>query len=131
MGLMQWNAKLETRHPKIDEQHKALIEAFNRLHDAMKQGKGRDEVGKVLEFLKDYTVQHFAMEEKLMADAKYPGFAHHKQLHADLVSKVGDLVQKFKAGSATLTLPTMDFLQGWLTEHIQGEDVRLAEFLRK
>jgi hemerythrin len=24
----------------------------------------------------------------------------------------------------------MDFLEGWLVEHIQGEDYRLAEYLR-
>lgn len=29
-----------------------------------------------------------------------------------------------------ITLPVMNFIEGWLVEHIQGEDFRLAEFLR-
>ena len=33
-------------------------------------------------------------------------------------------------GPAALTTSTLDFLAGWLVEHIQGEDVRLAEGLR-
>jgi len=130
MGLITWNKTLETGHPKIDEQHKALVDAFNNLHQAMKQGKGKEVLGKTLDFLKDYTVQHFKMEESLMDASHYPGAAKHKTFHKDLVVKVADLVDKFHNGQAMLTMQVMDFLEGWLVEHIQGEDQRLAEFLR-
>jgi hemerythrin len=48
MAIITWDVRLETRHSQIDGQHKALIQAFNDLHHAMKQGKGMDEVGKTL-----------------------------------------------------------------------------------
>ena len=130
MALMIWDKRLESGHPGIDEQHKALIETYNRLHGAMKQGKGKDEIGGILNFLKDYTVSHFKMEEDLMARHGYPMAARHKEIHADLLRQVGDLVQKYNAGTTTLTLPVMDFLESWLTTHIQGEDFRLAEYLK-
>ena len=66
MALISWDARLETKHTKIDEQHKALIQAFNDLHVAMKQGKGKEEVGRTLTFLKDYTVTHFKMGVALL-----------------------------------------------------------------
>ena len=130
MGLITWDARLATGHPKIDEQHQTLIEAFNRLHAAMKQGHGRDQVGPTLVFLRDYTVSHFQMENELMNRHAYPGGAKHQAIHQDLVAQVADLVQKFQAGATALTLPVMNFLENWLVTHIQGEDFRLAEFLR-
>jgi methyl-accepting chemotaxis protein/hemerythrin len=130
MGLISWDKRLETGHSKIDEQHKALVQAFNNLHGAMKQGKGKEELGKTLIFLKDYTIQHFQMEEDLMKTHAYPGTSNHLVLHKDLVGKVADVVGKFNAGQPVMTMQVMDFLEGWLVEHIMGEDYRLAEYLR-
>ena len=126
MALIVWDQRLETGHSKIDEQHKSLVEIFNRLHGAMKQGRGKDELGGILVFLKDYTVTHFAMEEALMDKYSYSGAVQHKQIHADLVRQVAELVTKFQQGTATLTLPVMNFLEDWLVKHIQGEDYRFA-----
>jgi hemerythrin len=126
MALIVWDKRLETGHAKIDEQHKSLVEIVNRLHGAMKQGKGKGELEGILVFLKDYTVSHFAMEEELMAKYSYSGAVKHKQIHADLVKQVADLVTRFQAGTASLTLEVMNFLEDWLVQHIQGEDYRFA-----
>lgn len=131
MALISWDTSLETRHPKIDEQHKALVDTINQLHAAMKAGKGRGEIEKIMVFLKDYTVSHFRMEEELMDHARYTGAAKHKTIHRDLVAQVGDLVDKHQKGTLNLTMPVMDFLQDWLTKHILSEDLQLAEYLRK
>lgn len=130
MGLISWKSSLETGHAKIDEQHRALVEALNNLHTAMKQGKGKDELSRTLSFLKNYTVEHFRMEEELMDRYQYPGVIEHKGIHGSLVSQVTELCIRYEEGRTALTLPVMDFLEGWLIDHIQGEDVRLAQFLK-
>ena len=130
MGLITWKASLETGHAKIDDQHRSLVAAFNELHAAMKQGKGKDELGRTLAFVKNYTMEHFAMEEELMDRFGYPGAIEHKGIHGSLVSQVTELCHRFEEGRTSLTLPVMDFLEGWLVDHIQGEDVRLAQFLK-
>lgn len=130
MALLDWDVRLETGHPTIDGQHKSLIKIINKLHAAMKAGQGRAEIENILVFLKDYTVSHFCMEEALMDQNHYPGAVKHKQIHSDLVKQVAELVDNHQKGALTMTMPVMDFLQSWLTAHIQGEDFRLAEFLR-
>jgi hemerythrin len=130
MALIVWDPRLETGHGTIDEQHRSMAEILNRLHGAMKQGKGRAEVGGILVFLKDYTINHFAMEEQLMDLHHFSGAAQHKQIHAELVGQVADLVDRFEQGSAALTLPVMTFLEDWLVKHIQGEDFRFVLELR-
>jgi len=131
MALMEWRAELETHHALIDEQHQALIACFNHLHAAMDKGRAREEVRRTLMFLTNYTVQHFRMEEDLMEQQGYPDTPRHKRWHHDLVVQLSGLMDRYVThGPAALTASTLDFLAGWLTEHIQGEDIRLAEFLR-
>lgn len=130
MGLITWKPHFETGHAKIDGQHRALTEAINNLHAAMKQGKGKDELGSILAILKNDTVEHFQMEEELMDRFGYPGVIEHKGIHGSLVSQVAELCLRFEEGRTPLTRPVMDFLVGWLVEHIQGEDVTLAQFLK-
>jgi len=129
MAIITWDVRLETRHPQIDEQHKALIQAFNDLHLAMKQGKGKDEVGRTLTFLTEYTKTHFQMEENLMARAGYPRAREHREIHADFAGKAQALSDQFNQGKTLITLPVMTFIENWLVDHIQGEDFRLAQFL--
>lgn len=44
--------------------------------------------------------------------------------------KLSALLTSYTQGSATLNPDVMGFLEGWLVEHILGEDQRLAQFLR-
>ena len=129
MAFITWKKEFEVGYLKVDDQHKELVSIINKLADAMGQGKGKEELGKVLHFLAEYTVSHFKTEEDLMALHGYPGFPAHKKIHTDLVAQVSDLVGKFDSGKSVLTVQVMNFLQDWLIKHIQGEDTKLAGFL--
>ena len=55
MALFNWSAQYETGIFMVDTQHKKLVDAFNTLHDSMKDGKGKEVAEKTLNFLVDYT----------------------------------------------------------------------------
>lgn len=130
MAYMDWRTTLEVGHAKIDAEHRSLVDALNNLHLAMKQGKGKDEIEKTLLFLKDYTVAHFAGEERLMIAHRYPETQRHCAIHADLVKEVGTLIANYQSGKILLTSAVFSFLEDWLTKHIQGEDKALGAFLK-
>ncbi|MFN7957337.1 MAG: bacteriohemerythrin [Holophagaceae bacterium] len=130
MAYMDWRAALEVGHAKIDAEHRSLVDALNNLHLAMKQGKGKAEIEKTLLFLKDYTVAHFAGEERLMIAHRYPEAQRHCAAHADLVKEVGTLIADYQGGKVLLTSSVFSFLEDWLTKHIQGEDRALGAFLK-
>jgi len=130
MAYMDWRTTLEVGHAKIDAEHRSLVDALNNLHLAMKQGKGKDEIEKTLLFLKDYTVAHFAGEERLMIAHRYPETQRHCAIHADLVKEVGTLIANYQSGKILLTSSVFSFLEDWLTKHIQGEDKALGAFLK-
>ena len=124
-----WESSLITGHPEVDRQHRALFVAFNHLLEAMERGKGSEEVHETLIFLKEYTINHFRMEEALMDEHKYPGSAGHKALHQDFADKLEDLLDRHERG-ASVTISVMQFLKNWLLEHIHKADKRLAKYIR-
>lgn len=131
MAFMEFDDRFKVGYPAIDQQHGELFRAVNGLHDAMREGKARQQLGEVLSFLREYTVQHFSMEEGLMQKSNYPGYQDHKRLHDELTRQVVDLEAKQQAGSITLSLSVMNFLKDWLVQHISKEDMRLAAHLQE
>ncbi len=118
MALLTWDESYSVHVREIDEQHKVWVRMLNNLHDAMREGKGRDKVGETLAGLVQYTKTHFATEEKLLRAAGYPFHGEHKKIHEDMTGQVESLLQRYQKGDLTLTFDVMDFLKNWLSEHI-------------
>ncbi|HEX8947628.1 MAG TPA: bacteriohemerythrin [Dissulfurispiraceae bacterium] len=129
MALMTWDGKFSVNIKEIDDQHKKLFDLVNNLHDAMKAGKGKEAVGKVLNELISYTVYHFGTEEKLFQQYGYPEQTKHKKEHEDLTKKATDLKGKFDKGDIAITIEVMNFLRDWLNTHILRTDKAYSAFL--
>lgn len=130
MPFAEFTDDLRVGYGEIDHQHAALFDAVNHLHEALRAGRSRQEMGDILAFLRAYTVDHFQSEEALMRDTGYPGLEAHQAFHEGLIHQVKELEGKYAAGTMTLSIMTMHFLKDWLTHHIQDEDRKLADFLR-
>jgi hemerythrin len=88
MPLLTWNESYSVNVRELDTQHKKLIDLINDLHDGMKQGKGKEISGKVLNELVTYTGFHFKSEEKLFEKHGFPDTTKHKRQHDELVDQV-------------------------------------------
>lgn len=129
MAFIDWKDELSVNIRMIDDQHKELIKLINELSDAMKVGKGKDVMGKVLSKLVDYTKMHFGTEERLFQTHGYPGYIAHKSEHDKLTKQVLDLKTKFDNGQSVITVEVMNFLKDWLQKHIIGTDKKYSSFL--
>ncbi len=130
MPLLTWTDAFSVKLPEIDAEHQQLVKLINDLHDTMKSGTALETLDAIFSGLVDYTVHHFAHEERLMRAARYPQYAAHKRQHDDLTSRVVALQQKFvEGGRTTVTLETMAFLKDWLTTHIMGVDKEMGAFV--
>lgn len=122
MALIVWRDELSVGVPEMDAQHKRLIQLINDLHDAMREGKGKETMGSIIEGLKQYTIAHFSKEEALMKTKGYPGLSKQVSQHSAFVAKVSKFQDDFSNGRATISLDVMSFLRDWLTHHIMQED---------
>lgn len=129
MALMTWSDKYSVGVKSLDNQHSVLVETLNKLYDAMMKGQARDITGPLLKMLVEYTNEHFAAEEKLMASTKYPGSALHIVKHKDLIKQVGEFVGRFERGEITLSVDLLKFLRDWLGTHILKEDKEYGPWL--
>jgi hemerythrin len=128
MALINWDESLSVNVAEIDKQHKVLISLINELHDAMKAGKGKDALAKILHGLVSYTESHFQVEEKYFAQFSYPDALAHKKEHTAFVQKVSDFKQGFDKGGMTVTIEVLYFLRDWLQSHIKGSDKKYSAF---
>jgi methyl-accepting chemotaxis protein/hemerythrin len=128
---LEWDTSFATGVDKFDNAHKVLFKMVNDLHDAMQQKRSKDVIGQILNGLADYTVSHFAEEERAFAQTRYPDEAQHKQIHKKLVDQVVELQKKFRSGETMLSQDIINFLQDWLINHIKGTDKKYGPHLNK
>ena len=129
MALLAWKEDYSVKVRQFDDQHRRLIDMVNKLHDAVKLGKGSGILGDVLSSLAAYTQTHFADEERVMLQNRYPGFTAHKKAHDQLVARVREFQRQVGTGDATVTPGLMNFLKEWLLQHIQGVDMQYGPYL--
>lgn len=128
MGTITWNDSLSVKVLAIDQQHKKLVDMINELSDAMRSGKGRDVLSKIISGLILYTGTHFKTEEKYFDQFEYPEAEIHKKEHEAFVLKVLEFKKGFEKGDLNLTVEIMDFLSDWLQNHIKGSDKKYSQF---
>ena len=128
MAFFNWDDSYSVGVREIDVQHQKLVKSINDLHDAMKEGKGKQVIGDIINNLVSYTSFHFKTEEKYFDQFKYPETAAHKKEHVDFVAKVGDFKTGYDKGDLSLSLSVMNFLSDWLKNHIKGTDQKYTKF---
>lgn len=129
MSMLTWDEKYCVEIAEIDRQHQNLFALLDELYGAMQDGQAAEVVGKVLDRVIDYTVDHFAYEEKLMRDAGYPDDAAHRAEHAELAEQAKELARRLRARQGDVPMATLKFLCDWLGRHILGTDKKYAPFL--
>lgn len=123
MPLISWSESLSVGITEIDAQHKELVEQVNLLHEAMRAGKGQQEILAILGNLVTYTKVHFAAEENLMRRIGYGEYAGHKAKHEALTQQVLQYQAQASASTVGLSVQVNQFLKDWLINHIQGDDM--------
>ena len=129
---IEWRKNLEIGVAAIDEQHKELFVRFNDLLDACNQGRGRDEVSRLLNFLSSYVRIHFSAEERLQLRHDYPFYEEHRQQHEKFIADLARLEEQLDSEGASigLVIETNKITTSWLIRHISRMDKELGEYIR-
>ena len=129
---IEWTEDLAVGVGKIDAQHRELFNQINRLLEACNQNKGREAVGKIIDFLGEYVVNHFGSEEELMEKYNYPDYKVHKADHTQFISSFTELKARFDSDGPGphIVIMTNRVVVGWLNSHIRNVDKLLGEFLK-
>jgi hemerythrin len=124
--FFKWSADYSVKIKTIDEQHQELVNILNRLFVAVSKREGDKVIAGILDALMSYTETHFALEERLMRQAKYKDLEPHIAEHRKLIAQLDGLCKKHLLEEKPIYFEMLSFLKTWLKEHIQGVDTRYS-----
>lgn len=126
-----WTQDLSVGVKEIDAQHRELFKRINSLLDAMGEGKGKGEVGRLLDFLEGYVVLHFRTEQSHMARTFYPGYRAHRKEHRDFTRDFQDIKRDLEAKgvNSILVIAVQRRICDWWHEHVSKVDKAFGNYL--
>lgn len=131
MDFYKWDDRLSVNHPKIDLDHKTIIEKARELSENMMKGKGKESIIKTVDFLNNYVKTHFEEEEKIQQKCGYPKYMEHKKNHEYFIEQLQKLTVKIKENptSSTNAIELNKLISGWFINHIKKMDVEVASHI--
>jgi len=129
--IIPWTEEYELGNDFVDSQHKKLFEIVNNIGNYCLQEKDVNTLSKTLDFLLQYTVQHFHDEEALQIKCNFPEYEYHKKLHDEFGAAVSEKVAEFKEKGSTKDLQETvnEIVITWLVNHILKEDMKIKDYL--
>lgn len=125
--FFEWDAaKYSLEIPKIDDEHRQIIDAMNELHRLHTGKEPKARIMLALQKLSSVTVAHFRDEEAYMEKIGYPDLRKHRHVHKHLLDRLDGYATEFKA-KGVLTEDFFMFLKMWLKSHICGIDSQYAK----
>ncbi|WP_326910394.1 bacteriohemerythrin [Sedimentibacter sp. MB31-C6] len=128
---IQWKPSLEIGVEKIDQQHKIWFEKADKLFEAGKQGKTKEYIIQLFDYLDEYTKTHFKDEENYMLSINYPDYKIQKQLHDGFIEKLSKLRKDYENSGASISviINANQFMLDWLIKHISSVDRKIGEYV--
>jgi hemerythrin len=126
-----WSDKYSINIELIDDQHKKLIDMFQKLYTDLNREKPLINSDEWFLELAQYANYHFQTEENLFKAYNYPEAEAHTEEHHQFVQELLLLYHHSGENQQTLPLQIYDFLHGWLQNHVFGTDQQFGRFLKQ
>lgn len=124
---MLWSDDYRIGVESVDEQHREIFDRLDRLMTA----SADPEVRGMAAFMANYVVEHFADEERLMRQVRYPGYESHRQTHIEfrrvVISKVAAIHAADNLDALKIELYVL--VSEWLIDHILGKDRKITSYI--
>ncbi len=133
--LVVWSEDLAFGVPKIDEEHKALMDLVNDLSIKTRSEANSSDVQDSFATLRRYSQKHFGEEEAFMRKIGYPEAQAraHGDEHRQFLTRLERLFGQYGRGGdlgARAKVEMLGLLGNWWESHIKGHDAQVASFAR-
>jgi hemerythrin len=128
-SAFRWSNRYSVNIAELDRQHQSFLAIVHELNQALSAGEGAGVTQSILQRLVEYARTHFAAEEALMTEHKFPALLTHCAEHDRFTRLVAKFLEDYHAGKAGVPVSLMLFLQTWLKEHTLVSDKAYGSFL--
>lgn len=121
--------EFRTQIPLVDKEHETLFnlvrQTYELVHDEFCVDKF-DSIVAIIEELRDYTIKHFADEERYMKSINYDGLAEQVAAHTAFVEKLNNIdLDEIDRDQEDALDKLIKFLLNWLVQHILKVDKKM------
>lgn len=127
---MEWLSDYSTGIARIDQQHKKLVHMIDRLQESITTNTLEQQMAHTVKFIISYAQHHFSDEENIMKTISFPDYNLHKKLHEALIKDIKKLLLKIKVTQQVDATELIEFLTGWLKDHILEEDLKIGHHIQ-
>lgn len=128
--IYAWTDDLTTGNRIIDAEHKQLFLAVESLHKACSDGLSEGTIERTMSFMINYMRTHFAHEERMQYNSRYPNREEHTRWHREYYENCLTASTKLKTSDELTSLTILNLLIASLVTHIKTEDARLADHVK-
>ena len=127
-----WTTDLSVGVKHIDDQHRTWFEKANGLFEAGRARRTKEYIDPMLDFLDEYTKQHFRDEEAYMEKIDYPEIDAQKRAHASFIEELAKLKSDYNesGGNIVVIINANKMVLNWLSNHIKTMDKKIGEFAK-
>lgn len=130
--MFEWKEAYSVKIQSIDEQHKQLLNIGTKAEKLLSHydEDKYDMIVSLINELTNYTIYHFASEEKILERYNYPDIEQHKIEHIQFIEhlKSIDLDQIDLAQEEAIT-ELLSFVAKWIFKHIMNTDFGYSDFI--
>ena len=131
MTFLPWSDEYRVGIRVIDNDHRALFDLINALHDNIQRGEGELITGSTLTALIRYVGKHFPNEERYMKQCGYPDYTRHAAEHENFAQTVRHYKKLFDENPRRMNTDNLfNLLKNWVTTHILEADMKMVPYLR-
>ncbi|MBT8136807.1 MAG: bacteriohemerythrin [Gammaproteobacteria bacterium] len=129
MTLIEWKKEYSVGVASIDQEHQELIELINDIYTRMRDPLSVATIDYHLGEISSNIAAHFALEERVMREARYDELDAHKEDHEKLLDEIHDLIDRFAADPESGRELLQERLSDWFANHFATFDARLHKKL--
>lgn len=130
MARFKWTKAHAVFVNEMDAQHRNLYLMADELQQAILGGAETSRTLELLRALIASVEDHFAYEERQMRSSQYPSYDWHKLQHDTVRKRANQFVPQIESGDSQAAILLLDFLAGWLKDHVGLTDRMLGAYLR-
>jgi len=132
-SLYTWDEHLKIGIQELDEQHRQLVEKMNDMSRCIGEGKGASQLKEILDFISNYSKEHFRTEEGYMERYDYPNLHEQQEHHRGFKKDIKEVMNRVEDEGFTEDIAEKinEYIIRWFLRHLRYEDQKFGEFLKK
>ncbi len=122
MIFIEWSGKYEMGIELIDRQHRELVDSINTLYTSIMLNKEKSGIDLLIQFLIDYSHEHFSIEELMMREIDYGKADLHRSEHSAFHERMVDFSKTTESVIFSPYEELFYFLNSWVVGHLMHTD---------